>query len=314
MDSHDPSISLAHVDLHALRVFKAVVDHRGFQKAAEATFLTQPAVSQAVARLERELKVPLLVRSRPPVPTPAGKRVHALAADLAGREAAARRDLDELRRGGAGVLTLGASQALSAEVLPGLVAAFHARRPRAALRFETHPSRELVTLVADGRLELGLGPFQRHMPGFVRHRLGSQRLVLYVGRGSALSRALRRDGAAALRDVPLVTSQLDAPGARPGGGRLRDRFATVWEVHSLDLRLEIVRAGLAAGYLPESSVARARLTRALVPLAELAVVPDLPAFDRDVGLFHLASRPPSELASELITVARSVVDSPARRR
>ncbi len=37
-------------------------------------------------------------------------------------------------------------------------------------------------------------------------------------------------------------------------------------------------------------------------------------FDRDAGLFHLASRPPSELARELIAVARSVVDSPARRR
>lgn len=306
MDCADRSIRLLHVDLHGLRVLKAVVDQGGFGKAAEACFLTQPAVSQAVARLEAELKTPLLVRSRPPAPTAAGRRVLELAADLLAREAAARRDLDELRRGGTGVLTLGASQALSRELLPALVRAFHARRPGAALSFETHPSRELVRLVADGRLELGLGPFQRHMPGFVRHRLGRQRMVLYAGRGSAALRALRRRGAAALQEVPLVTSHLDAPGARPGGGvKLRDRFRTVWEVHSLDLRLAIVKDGLAVGYLPESAVRHAKLGRALVPVGASIRGLDFGAIERDVGLFHLERRQPSELARDLIDVARA---------
>lgn len=287
------------MDLHALRLFRAVLDEGGFARAAAACHLTQPAVSQAVRRLERELGQPLLARRRPPEPTAAGRRVHALADDLLGREAAARRDLDELRRGRAAVLRLGASQALARELLPGLLRALHARRPLGSLHVETRPSRELVRAVAEGRLELGLGPFQKHMPGLTLRPLGRQRMVLYVGRGSAVARALRRRGADALVEVPLVTSQLDAPGARPGGGRLRDRFRTVWEVHSLDLRLELIRDGLAAGYLPESTVRHAGLVRALLPVDWL----DLGVVERQVGFFHLAARAPSELARELLALA-----------
>ncbi|MBX3466577.1 MAG: LysR family transcriptional regulator [Planctomycetes bacterium] len=288
------------MELHELRLFKAVVDQRGFARAAETSFLTQSAVSQAVRRLEDELKARLLTRTRPPAPTPAGARLYELAGDLLAREAAARRDVEEIAKGGTGVLTLGASQALSREVLPGLVREFHARRPRAAVHLETLPSRELVRVVADGRLELGLGPFQKHMPGFERRALGQQRMVLYVARRAPWRRALERQGEAALRDVPLVTSSLDAPGARPGGGRLRERFRTVWVVHSMDVRLELVRAGLAVGYLPESTVALAARPRDLVPVAGV----DFGVIRRDVGLFWLAKRPLSEAGRELVAGAR----------
>jgi DNA-binding transcriptional LysR family regulator len=290
------------MELHELRLFKAVVDQRGFARAAEASFLTQSAVSQAVRRLEDELKTRLLTRARPPVMTPAGARLYELATDLLQREAAARLDLDELAKGGTGVLTLGASQALSREVLPDLVRAFHAARARAAVHLEMLPSRELVRVVADGRLELGLGPFQKHMPGFERHALAAQRMVLYVGRGTAAQRALKRQGEAALHDVPLVTSSLDAPGARPGGGRLRERFRTVWVVQSLDLRLDLVRSGLAVGYLPESTVRLAGRARDLVAVDWL----DFGLIVREVGLFWLAKRARSDAARAFVEAATAL--------
>src|SRR6478752_1080849 len=52
------------MDLRRLRLFLAVVDHRGFTAAAAAIHVAQPAVSLAVRELERELDATLLVRSR----------------------------------------------------------------------------------------------------------------------------------------------------------------------------------------------------------------------------------------------------------
>jgi DNA-binding transcriptional LysR family regulator len=285
-----------------LVVFKSVLDHRSFSRAAEATFLTQPAVSQAVRRLERDLGTPLLTRERPPAATPAGARLYAHAADVLARDAQARRDVEAIRHGGGGTLRLGASQALSREILPRLVRRFHASRPLAALHFETLPSRDLVRTVADGRLELGLGPLQKSMPGFARHVLGRQRMILYTARGSAVHRDLRKRGAEALHAAPLVTSSLDAPGARPGGGKLRDRFANVWEVHSLDLRVEVVRSGLAVGYLPESIVRAAGRRRDFAPVDWL----DFGVILRDVGFFHLEKHALTDLAAELLRLARPV--------
>lgn len=303
------------IDLHALRVFKAIVDHRGFARGAEASFLTQSAASQALRRLEDDLGTKLLVRGRPPSLTAAGARVYEHAVDVLARSDAARRDVEEMKKGGMGVLSVGASQALSREVLPRIVAAFHERHPLASFHLQTLPSREIIRVVAAGGLELGLGPFQKSMAGFAVHPLGTQRMVLYAGRGSGTLASLRRSGETALRGIPLVTSHLDVPGTRAGGGQLRDHFRTVWEVHSLDLRLWMVRSGLAVGYLPESTVKASGLARHLCPVDWLA----FGIIERKVGFFHAARRPLSEPGRELLAVAATIPEllgagEPRRRR
>lgn len=61
------------MELVHLRTFLAVVEHRGFRRAARRLYLSQPAVSRQVAELERSVGVPLLVRSPTGVePTAAG--------------------------------------------------------------------------------------------------------------------------------------------------------------------------------------------------------------------------------------------------
>jgi len=61
------------VDTRQLKYFIAVIDHRGFSRAAEHLQIAQPSLSQAIAGLERELGVPLFHRvGRGVVPTDAG--------------------------------------------------------------------------------------------------------------------------------------------------------------------------------------------------------------------------------------------------
>ena len=99
--------------LEALKILRAVVDQGGFGRAGRAVHLSQSAISQAIARLEEEVGLPLLNRGRPPTLTAAGRRVYDHAGDVLSRDQLVRRELEELARGGEGVLSLGASQALS---------------------------------------------------------------------------------------------------------------------------------------------------------------------------------------------------------
>lgn len=298
------------MNVHELRILQAVVEQRGFARGAAAANLTQSAVSQAIRRLEDEVGAALLTRARPPALTAAGRRVLAHAQDVLAREAMVRREIDELKKGGEGVLALGASQALSRDLLPSLTRAFVEKHPRAALHLETLPSRELIGVVADGKLELGLGPFQRAMPFLELHPLGNQRMVLYAGRRCSSLGRLRKEGVGALSALPLVTSHLDAPGTRPGKGLLRERFGAVWEVHSLDLRLALVRDGLAVGYLPESIVAASPgLVRELVALTWI----EFGAIDRRMGLFHSSRRPLSSLGASFLALTSTVARAAPRR-
>jgi len=61
------------VDTRQLKYFIAVIDHRGFSRAADHLQIAQPSLSQAIAGFERELGVPLFHRvGRGVVPTDAG--------------------------------------------------------------------------------------------------------------------------------------------------------------------------------------------------------------------------------------------------
>ena len=64
------------MDLVALRSFVTVVEEASFSRAAERLHVAQPAVSQQVRRLERQLGAALLRRSTRRVDlTPAGERL-----------------------------------------------------------------------------------------------------------------------------------------------------------------------------------------------------------------------------------------------
>lgn len=51
------------MDLDDLEAFIAIVEHGGFRRAAQATYVSQPTLTRRVARLEQELRTSLLRRS-----------------------------------------------------------------------------------------------------------------------------------------------------------------------------------------------------------------------------------------------------------
>ena len=49
-----------HIETQEIRVFKAIYDENGFKRAADKLFVTQSAVSQTLANLERKLETILM--------------------------------------------------------------------------------------------------------------------------------------------------------------------------------------------------------------------------------------------------------------
>ncbi len=70
------------MDLRQLEYFAAVARHRHFTRAAEELYVTQPALSQQVRRLERELGLELLTRTSRRRADPAGQELLARAESI----------------------------------------------------------------------------------------------------------------------------------------------------------------------------------------------------------------------------------------
>src|SRR5271163_1989351 len=109
----------APLDLFQLETFLAVAQERSFSRAAARLHRTQPAVSQAVAKLEAELGEVLLDRSsRDGTLTDAGEVLREYAAKLLNLRSEAEGALTELRALHRGRLNLAANEYTCLYLLP----------------------------------------------------------------------------------------------------------------------------------------------------------------------------------------------------
>lgn len=147
------------VDLNLLRTFAAVVKYNHFGKAAEAINATQPGVSQHIARLESQLGVKLLQRTKRSVAlTPAGAAVYERSRQLL---SLARRMEDEARHienGGAGILIVGMTSWVIHTSVPQRIAAFRLAHPDVEMRFVVQGGDVLRKMMDDDELDLMISP------------------------------------------------------------------------------------------------------------------------------------------------------------
>jgi DNA-binding transcriptional LysR family regulator len=140
------------VTLEDVRVFVAVYELESLSAVARRLGRTQPAVRHHVARLERELRVPLLERRPKGVtPTAAGRVLYeALRAGLSAIQGGIR-DVERFRDGDAGELRITTGGTTVRHLLREAVVQFRRRFPDALLRFEpTNSTRQcLETLLRD---------------------------------------------------------------------------------------------------------------------------------------------------------------------
>ena len=138
------------MDTTRLRVFREVARKGSFTGAAGALHISQPAVSQHVARLEQEVGCPLFERSSRRVrPTAAGEVFLRHVEALITRIDDARRELAALSRSDCGLLRLAVFPGAAATFVPAVVGAFRAAYPgvRVSLH-EAEPPASLERLLA----------------------------------------------------------------------------------------------------------------------------------------------------------------------
>lgn len=145
------------MNLNALRIFAAVVEHRGFSRAARAIHVSQPAVSKAVRTLERRAEQPLVERGgRGPRLTEAGEMLYEHARRIFALERAAEEELRARRGMEAGALHVGASTTVATYLLPPLLAEFARRHPAVELRVTSANTREVARALLAYELDVAL--------------------------------------------------------------------------------------------------------------------------------------------------------------
>jgi DNA-binding transcriptional LysR family regulator len=297
------------LDWNLLRTFLAIARERSVSRAATRLHLTQPAVSQALRRLEDQLGMRLVDRHGPRIEvTQAGIEVQQIAEDVYGtisRLSLAKVDGDHDI---SGVVRLSTVSGIDFPAYDTFLAEFHRDYPRIELESQEMRSADVVSSLQQKSATLGLTP-RRTLPKRVESRVFlRQRYALFCGRHHPLF------GRTDLRTADLVSEKFVSFTGDKVGDHMspltffRDEMgftervigssSSMWEVK------RFIFAGFGIGCLPEhvvrEDIAQGRFQR---------LPPDEGVADLDVHLLWSSDRKFSAAETAFLDALHRFIDT-----
>lgn len=174
----------------------AVVDNNNISQAARALFITQPALSQQIHKIEKRLGKQLFIRSgHTMTPTPACRIIAEQ-----GRKMLAERDMmmyavQNLQDSAEGKLAFGMSNFYSRCLLPGILNYFRVNYPQYVLQFRDRGSSVMLEKdVIEGTLDCCLLPTLPANPELEYVPIGVENICLAVPRDHPINQLAEPDG------------------------------------------------------------------------------------------------------------------------
>lgn len=277
-------------------MFLAVVDNGTFTRAAAASYVSQPALSKAVQELEREVGVTLFDRTRHGVSlTAAGRALVPPARQVVRDLETARAAVAAVTGMAAGSVELACLPTMAADPAAPWIAAFRRSYPGIQVHLaDPDDPQELLSMVRNGVVELGITERPGDRAGLRVHRAGEQDLVAVLPPGSPAPTAAYP--LTSLLNWPLVVGPPGTSSRRileealgPTGRPIRIAVETAQR----DAIVPLVLGGAGASVLPASVAQTARHFGAVVARTR-------PRLVRPVTLIHRAS-PLSPAATAFVT-------------
>jgi DNA-binding transcriptional LysR family regulator len=285
------------MELMQLEMFVAVVEEGSVRGAAERVFRTQPAVSIAVSKLEREFEAPLFDRSRRHEYrlTQAGEALYAQATRMLSLRSETVSVVGDIRNLRLGRLRIGANESVSLHLLPKLAQSFLTEHPRIRMEVKCERSKSLLADLKDRKLDIALLSFRPEDKELDAKFIMQDELVL-ITRPTHAFASQQRVHIQDLGEESLMVMDVSEPS--PWHRKIADAFIqfkaplhlTV-ENAPIETIKKMVAIGLGVGFVPLMSVREEK------ERGELAVV--------EVDGFHLER--------SVWLVRRRAIQSPAAK-
>jgi DNA-binding transcriptional LysR family regulator len=281
------------MDLRQLRYLVALSEERSFTRAAAREHIAQPALSQQIQRLEREVGLSLVERTtRSVVVTDAGRMLIARARTMLAELEAANEELQSLRGVQTGHVKIGAMHTMGPVDISLTLAGYHQLHPGIELTVREQSSEELAEMLRVDELDLAFLSVTERIEshGLGLHQLVSEELVVLLPPGHRLAdrdvvrmRELADEQFVSFREGSRLRELL------VGAGRENGFEPTVMLSSNEPQRIRrLVSRGMGVAILPQSD--------AIGPGAEVAVRRlTRPSLSRDITLAwrHGRRHPPA---------------------
>ena len=145
------------LDLRDLELLDALADAQTLTAAAKSLYVSQPALSQRLTKMEDKLGVRLFDREgRRLVVNPAGRRMLVASRLVLAELRSAERDVRDIRDGANGRVRFTSQCSTTFQWLPPVLKRFREQQPNIEIRIETVPGDDPIGALVDDRVDVAL--------------------------------------------------------------------------------------------------------------------------------------------------------------
>ena len=247
------------MNLEVMKTFCDLVDSGSFSKAAEINLVSQSAVSQQLAKLERQLGTQLMHRGGGLVaPTDAGEAFYRGAQEILRRYEGLVGEVRSAADAVRGTLRVGTIYSVGMYSLDAYVKRFLQEHPEVTLRVEYMRAHRIYTAVGSGELTLGVVAYPERQRGIEIIPFATEQLVAVFGPEHRLS-SRTTVGAGELAGENFVAFEAGIPTRRNIDRRLKAEHIEVKVVMEFDNNETLKRAveiGVGITILPDTVIER----------------------------------------------------------
>jgi len=259
-----------------LRYLVAVARERNFGRAAQRCFVSQPALSVAIHKLEEELGARLFERGKAEITvTPVGERVVEQAQKVL-EEAAQIRDIAKVGRDQlVGPFHLGVIYTVAPYLLPDLIPVLKRRAPRMPLEIEENFTEQLEGALKAGRVDAAIVALPFSPNGIVTEFLYEEPFQVVVPQQHPWARRRSVDPAELAREhtILLNVGHCFRDQVLESCPELNRGEAPVTRTNSLETVRNMVASGLGVSVLPRDALTPKYHSRLVVPVPFAKPVP-----------------------------------------
>lgn len=292
--------------LSQYQIFNRVAETGNISAAAKELFISQPAISKAIRRLEASLNVALFSRSSRGVRlTEEGKLLYEYTRDAFHTLAEGESALRQFHRLGAGHIRIGVSTTLCKYLLLPRLKEFVARFPHIRFTIQCQSTFQTIELLNAGKIDVGLIGRPESLRSLAFLPVGEIEDV-FVATGTYLENLKLREGRLPQGDELLSTGSLMLLDEKNITRVYIDNYFAVHQIHasqilevsSMDLLIEFARTGLGIACVIREFI------EADLAAGQLSIIPlSSPIQKREVGFAYAKNRALSSSALRFIEFA-----------
>ncbi|MEQ5184809.1 LysR family transcriptional regulator [Providencia alcalifaciens] len=296
------------MDIRGLRYFVEVVQQNNFSRAADKLYVTQPAISRSIQKLEQELEVTLLIRETDGVKlTDDGEILFRHAQQILAQFDSLNNALKDKSGPLTGILKVGLPPVIASTYFADIIMAFSQKYPQVELQIIELSSNHMMNAMLKGDVETAavMSPFDEQR--FNLYRFATDRLMLLVNEKHPLATQNNVKFSELLNEPfiffqdsfrinELVVSACGIYGKKP---------IIAGRSGHLDLVMAMVRAGVGITLLPESMWKKNHIEGlSIIPVTE-------PILAYELALATLKESHPSRRATAWIELALEMLNMPS---